>query len=138
MINFIFYVNFIMSKTEITWIELINDHIKTRKAAGKSAGLRDVIGDAKTDWVKIKAGNHPKYIKGSSKGRKTKKHGEPVIQVSKFSKVCPSHQKFETLCHTYAFQSAANTNCRSCDEVWQTIWNNIEDYVHIELWNFTE
>ena len=76
MINFIFYVNFIMSKTEITWIELINDHIKTRKAAGKSAGLRDVIGDAKTDWVKIKAGNHPKYIKGSSKGRKTKKHGK--------------------------------------------------------------
>jgi hypothetical protein len=65
-----------MGKAEITWIGLINEHIKTRKAAGKPAGLRDVIGDAKGDWVKIKAGNHPKYIKGSSKGRKTKKHGK--------------------------------------------------------------
>lgn len=65
-----------MAKTEITWIELINEHIKTRKAAGKPAGLRDVIGDAKGDWTKIKAGNHPKYVKGSSKGRKTKKHGK--------------------------------------------------------------
>ena len=69
-----------MSKTEITWIELINDHIKTRKAAGKSAGLRDVIGDAKTDWVKIKAGNHPKYIKGSSKGTQNQKTREETYQ----------------------------------------------------------
>ena len=50
-----------MSKTEITWIELIKDHIKTRKAAGKPAGVRDVMGDAKSDWKLIKAGKHPKY-----------------------------------------------------------------------------
>ena len=75
-----------MSKTEITWIELINQHIKTRKAAGKSAGLRDVIGEAKTDWVKIKAGNHPKYIKGSYKGRKTKKRGKKHSRKTKKNK----------------------------------------------------
>ena len=75
-----------MGKTEITWIELINDHIKTRKAAGKSAGLRDVIGDAKIDWVKIKAGNHPKYIKGTSKGRKTKKRGKKHSRKTKKNK----------------------------------------------------
>jgi hypothetical protein len=65
-----------MSKTEITWIELINDHIKTRKAAGKPAGVRDVMGDAKSDWTQIKAGKHPKYSQGTSKGRKTKKSGK--------------------------------------------------------------
>jgi hypothetical protein len=75
IINFIFCVNFIMGKTEITWIELINEHIKTRKAAGKPAGVRDVIGDAKSDWTQIKEGKHPKYSKGTSKGRKTKKSG---------------------------------------------------------------
>jgi hypothetical protein len=65
-----------MGKEEITWIELINTHIKTRKADGKPAGVRDVMGDAKTDWTLIKADKHPKYSKGTSKGRKTKKHGK--------------------------------------------------------------
>lgn len=93
-----------MSKTEITWIELINEHIKTRKAAGKSAGLRDVIGDAKTDWVKIKAGKHPKYIKGTSKGRKTKKHGK------KHSKKNKKHQSRK---HSKSMKSLI-AKCKLC------------------------
>jgi hypothetical protein len=95
-----------MSKAEITWIGLINEHIKTRKAAGKPAGVRDVIGDAKTDWVKIKAGNHPKYIKGTSKGRKTKKRGK------KHSRKTKKHKSGK---HSKSMKSLIG-NCKLCSK----------------------
>ena len=53
-----------MSKKEISWIELINVMIAERKKEGKPAGVRDVMGDAKKEWVIIKSGKHDTYIKG--------------------------------------------------------------------------
>jgi rRNA processing protein Gar1 len=62
-----------MAKKSITWIELINVKISERKKAGKPAGVSDVMGDAKSDWAKIKAGSHPDYEVGKSTGPKTRK-----------------------------------------------------------------
>ena len=67
-----------MSKKEISWIGLINALIAERKKAGKPAGVKDVMGDAKKQWVEIKAGKDPKYVKGKQvitrkKGKKSKK-----------------------------------------------------------------
>ena len=68
-----------MSKKEISWIELINVMITERKKAGKPAGVRDVMGDAKNEWAIIKSGKHDKYVKGKpkntrKKGKKSKKN----------------------------------------------------------------
>lgn len=65
-----------MTKTPITWIELIQQHIKAKKGnTNAKVGLKDVLSGAKKDWVSIKNGSHDKYIQGSSKGksRKSKK-----------------------------------------------------------------
>ena len=62
-----------MAKKSITWIELINVKISERKKAGKPAGVSDVMGEAKADWAKIKAGSHPDYEVGKSTGPKTRK-----------------------------------------------------------------
>lgn len=67
-----------MSKKEISWIGLINAKIAERKKKGKSAGVKDVMGEAKSEWVTIKNGKHDKYIQGKSKvtrkkGKKGKK-----------------------------------------------------------------
>ena len=67
-----------MSKKEISWIGLINALIAERKKAGKPAGVKDVMGDAKKQWVEIKAGKDPKYVKGKQiitrkKSKKSKK-----------------------------------------------------------------
>ena len=67
-----------MPKTEISWIELIKVLIAENKKAGKSAGVKDVMGDAKKQWVEIKAGKDPKYVKGKQiitrkKSKKSKK-----------------------------------------------------------------
>ena len=67
-----------MPKTKISWIELIKVLIAENKKAGKSAGVKDVMGDAKKQWVEIKAGKDPKYVKGKQiitrkKSKKSKK-----------------------------------------------------------------
>jgi rRNA processing protein Gar1 len=67
-----------MSKKEISWIGLINALIAERKKAGKPAGVKDVMGEAKKQWVEIKEGKDPKYVKGKQiitrkKGKKSKK-----------------------------------------------------------------
>ena len=71
-----------MSKKEITWIGLINALIAENKKAGKPAGVKDVMDDAKDQWAEVKNGKHPKYVKGNqvtvrrkkSKGKKSKKN----------------------------------------------------------------
>ncbi len=74
---FFFYLYFIMNKTPISWIELINEKIKQAKNQGKAAGVMDVMPEAKSDWKKIKDGSHPKHVQGkSSIGVKTKKRGK--------------------------------------------------------------
>lgn len=65
-----------MSKTPISWIELINQKIKEAKNQGKAAGVMDVMPEAKSDWKKIKDGSHPKHVQGKPPKRgKTKKRG---------------------------------------------------------------
>ena len=56
-----------MGKTEITWLELINQKMTARKKEGKTASISDVAPEAKAEWVKIKAGTHPDYIQGKAK-----------------------------------------------------------------------
>ena len=67
-----------MGKKPIDWIGVVTNHIKARKAKGESAGVKDVVDDARKDWNAIKAGTHPQYVKGKvarkSKKRKTKKN----------------------------------------------------------------
>lgn len=65
-----------MTKKAITWIELINVKISEHKKAGKPAGVSDVMGEAKADWAKIKAGSHPDYEPGKSTGPKTRKQAK--------------------------------------------------------------
>ena len=63
-----------MSKKEISWIGLIKILIAEKKKAGKPAGVKDVMGDAKKQWVEIKAGKDPTYVKG--KPNVTRKKGK--------------------------------------------------------------
>tara|TARA_B100001769_G_scaffold269134_1_gene258556 strand:+ start:2643 stop:2981 length:339 start_codon:yes stop_codon:yes gene_type:complete len=73
-----------MGKPEISWIGLINALIAERKKEGKPAGVKDVMGEAKSQWTKIKAGNHDKYIQGKPNTRKNGKNQKN--KTSKFKK----------------------------------------------------
>ena len=63
-----------MTKTPITWLELINQKLSALKKAGKSASIRDVAPEAKAEWHKIKSGTHPTYIQGKAKTHTRKHH----------------------------------------------------------------
>ena len=74
-----------MSKSPITWLELIKEKLNDAKKEGKSPSIGEVVPEAKKEWVQIKNGTHPKYIQGkaktharkgtkSSKNAKTKKN----------------------------------------------------------------
>ena len=56
-----------MSKTPITWLELIKMKLKEEKDKGKSPSIGDVTPSAKKEWVQIKEGKHPKYTQGKAK-----------------------------------------------------------------------
>jgi len=65
-----------MSKTPITWLELVNMKLKARKAKGESASVGDVSGEAKKEWTQIKSGTHPQYVQGKATfAKRTKKSG---------------------------------------------------------------
>jgi len=74
-----------MSKSPITWIEIIKVKLNEEKKNGKSPSIRDIMPEAKKEWVQVKNGTHPKYTQGkaktyarkgnkSSKNAKTKKN----------------------------------------------------------------
>ena len=67
-----------MSKTGITWMELIKKHME---AKGPGTKLGDDTEAASAEWKDIKAGKHAKYEQKSSAGvpkaRKTKKAKHP-------------------------------------------------------------
>jgi len=63
-----------MSKSPITWLELIKMKLKEEKAKGNSPSIRDVVPEAKKEWVQIKEGKHPKYIQGKAKTYARKKN----------------------------------------------------------------
>ena len=106
-----------MSKKEISWIELINVMIAERKKEGKPAGVRDVMGDAKKEWVIIKSGKHDTYIKGKPKiSRKKGKKSKSKNKTSKNSKTS-KNQKDEdddndTVTAKVIFQKC--DLCRNC------------------------
>lgn len=64
-----------MSKSPITWLELIKEKLNEAKKNGKSPSIRDVVPEAKKEWVQVKNGTHPKYTQGKAKthARKGKK-----------------------------------------------------------------
>jgi hypothetical protein len=64
-----------MSKSPITWLELIKEKLNDAKKEGKSPSIREVVPEAKKEWVQIKNGTHPKYMQGKAKthARKGKK-----------------------------------------------------------------
>ncbi len=65
-----------MSKTPVTWLELIKMKLNEEKKNGNSPSIGDVVPAAKKEWVQIKNGTHPKYTQGKAKtfARKGKKN----------------------------------------------------------------
>jgi len=65
-----------MSKTPVTWLELIKMKLNEEKKNGNSPSIGDVVPAAKKEWVEIKNGTHSKYIQGKAKtfARKGKKN----------------------------------------------------------------
>ena len=66
-----------MSKTPISWIDLVKLKSDELKKAGNDGGLKEAIKKSKETWQEIKSGKHPKYIQGkptkTRKGKKGKK-----------------------------------------------------------------
>ena len=56
-----------MSKSPITWLELIKEKLNDAKKKGKSPSIGDVVPEAKKEWVQVKNGTHPKYTQGKAK-----------------------------------------------------------------------
>ena len=63
-----------MSKSPITWLELIKMKLKEEKDKGNSPSIGDVTPSAKKEWVQIKEGKHPKYTQGKAKTHARKKN----------------------------------------------------------------
>ena len=72
-----------MSKTPITWLELINQKLSALKKEGKSASIREVAPEAKAEWTKIKAGTHPKFTQGKAKMHARKNKTNKVSKKNK-------------------------------------------------------
>jgi len=72
-----------MSKTPITWLELINQKLSALKKAGKTASIREVAPEAKAEWTKIKAGTHPDYTQGKAQTHARKHKKDKTQKASK-------------------------------------------------------
>ena len=59
-----------MAKKEMTWMDVIREQLAKLRKEGKKPSIGDVTPYAKKEWAEIKAGKHPLYIQGSSKGKK--------------------------------------------------------------------
>ena len=101
-----------MAKKSITWIELINVKISEHKKAGKPAGVSDVMGEAKADWAKIKAGSHPDYEPGKSTGPKTRKSKANKTKKDKANKT----EKTTTSKHKMSSSSSMAEHLESCEK----------------------
>jgi hypothetical protein len=58
-----------MAKKEMTWMDVIREQLNKMRKEGKHPSIGDVTPQAKKEWEDIKAGKHPLYIQGSSKGK---------------------------------------------------------------------
>ena len=95
-----------MSKTPITWLELIKMKLSEEKSKGNSPSIGDVTPSAKKEWVQIKEGKHPKYIQGKAQtfGRK-KKGNNKSRKANKKAK--------ESEAESEAMESSSNSSKRS-------------------------
>jgi hypothetical protein len=64
-----------MSKKPMTWMDVIKEQLAKFRSEGKTPSIGDVTPEAKKEWTKIKAGTHPLYSQGSSKGKGSMKKG---------------------------------------------------------------
>lgn len=71
-----------MAKKEMTWMDVIREQLAKLRKEGKKPSIGDVTPQAKKEWADIKAGKHPLYIQGSSKGMKRSK-GNKTQKLSK-------------------------------------------------------
>ena len=71
-----------MAKKEMTWMDVIREQLAKLRKEGKKPSIGDVTPQAKKEWADIKAGKHPLYIQGSSKGIKRSK-GNKTQKLSK-------------------------------------------------------
>ena len=83
-----------MSKSPITWLELIKEKLTEAKKNGKSASIGDVVPEAKKEWVQVKNGTHPKYTQGKAKtharkGKKSDKHSKTKKNSAKSTSSAP-------------------------------------------------
>jgi len=62
-----------MSKKPMTWMDVIKEQLAKLRKEGKSPSIGDVTPMAKKEWAEIKAGKHPLYMQGTSKGNKSNK-----------------------------------------------------------------
>ena len=74
-----------MAKKEMTWMDVIREQLAKLRKEGKKPSIGDVTPQAKKEWADIKAGKHPLYIQGSSKGMKRSK-GSKTQKMGKKSK----------------------------------------------------
>ena len=75
-----------MAKKEMTWMDVIREQLNKMRKEGKHPSIGDVTPIAKKEWEDIKAGKHPLYIQGSSKGKKNKTHKLGKSKGNKLSK----------------------------------------------------
>ena len=54
----------------MTWMDVIKEQLAKLRKEGKSPSIGDVTPMAKKEWAEIKAGKHPLYSQGSSKGKR--------------------------------------------------------------------
>lgn len=62
-----------MSKKAVTWMDVIREQLAKMRKEGKSPSIGDVTPYAKKEWAEIKAGKHPLYMQGTSKGQSKSK-----------------------------------------------------------------
>jgi len=59
----------------MTWMDVIKEQLAKFRSEGKTPSIGDVTPEAKKEWTKIKAGTHPLYSQGTSKGKGSMKKG---------------------------------------------------------------
>ena len=75
-----------MGKKAVTWMDVIREQLAKLRKEGKSPSIGDVTPYAKKEWAEIKAGKHPLYMQGTSKGTNKSKKNKSKKNKSKKNK----------------------------------------------------
>jgi hypothetical protein len=82
-----------MGKKAVTWMDVIREQLAKMRKEGKSPSIGDVTPYAKKEWADIKAGKHPLYMQGTSKGM-SKGKGKGKDKKNKTQKIMKGKQQF--------------------------------------------